>query len=171
MLSRSLAGHTLEWTERVMVMWLPNQAHTVLPGEGRSVDLGIVSMRVLAGGAAAGGGPFTLAEFYGAGEGPWTVPHLHRGFEESFFVLDGQFTFTVGDEPIKALPGTYVLVPRDTPHTIAAGAGGGRFLTLMVPGGLEHMFFELGELPADAIRDPDVRAAISARYDSIPVSS
>jgi hypothetical protein len=40
----------------------------------------------------------------------------------------------------------------------------------MVPGGLEEMFFELGTLPANAIRDPAARAAISARYDSIPVT-
>jgi hypothetical protein len=63
----------------------------------------------------------------------------------------------------------YILVPRGTPHTISAAAGGGRFLTLMVPGGLEEMFFELGTLPANAVRDPATRAAISARYDSIPV--
>jgi hypothetical protein len=39
----------------------------------------------------------------------------------------------------------------------------------MVPGGLEEMFFELGRLPPNAIRDPATRAAVSARYDSIPV--
>ncbi len=62
----------------------------------------------------------------------------------------------------------YLLVPRETKHTIAAADGGGRFLTLMVPGGLEDMFFELGTLPPNAIRDPATRAAISARYDSVP---
>ena len=41
-------------------------------------------------------------------------------------------------------------------------------LTLMVPGGLEDMFFELAQLPPGAITDPTVRATISARYDSIP---
>jgi quercetin dioxygenase-like cupin family protein len=153
------------------MMLLPGTAHTVLPGEGRSVNLGVVSMRVLAGGEADTGGAFTLAEFFGAGAGPWTVPHLHRGFEESFFVLDGLFTFTVGEEAIEATPGMYILVPRGTAHTISAAEGGGRFLTLMVPGGLEEMFFELGTLPPNAIRDPAARAAISARYDSIPVPS
>ncbi|HEY3086440.1 MAG TPA: cupin domain-containing protein [Jatrophihabitantaceae bacterium] len=77
---------------------------------------------------------FTLAEFSG-GAGAWTVPHLHRSFEESFFILDGSFTLTVADEAIAATPGTYVLVPRNTAHTICAGEGGGRLLTLMVPGG------------------------------------
>jgi hypothetical protein len=62
-----------------------------------------------------------------------------------------------------------VLVPRETRHVLAAHAGGGRCLVLMVPGGQEDMFYELGELGADSLRDPAVRAAISGRYDSVPV--
>ena len=151
-----------------MAMIAPGHAHAVLPGEGRAVDLGVVTMRVLAAGDTTGQA-FTLAEFFGDSEGTWTVPHIHRGMEESFFVLDGSFTFGVGDRAIEATPGMYILVPRGTAHTIAAAKGGGRFLTLMVPGGLEEMFFELGTLSANAIRDPAARAAISARYDSIPV--
>jgi quercetin dioxygenase-like cupin family protein len=150
-------------------MLLPGRAHTVRPDEGRTVDLGVVSMRLIAGGEATTGRSFTLAEFSGKGEGAWTVPHLHRGFEESFYVLDGRFTFTVGEERIEASPGMYILVPRGTSHAIEAAQGGGTFLTLMVPGGLEEMFFELGTLPPNAIRDPVARAAISGRYDSVPV--
>ena len=149
-------------------MIMPGLAHTVMPGEGRSVDLGVVGMRVLAGGDVTGKA-FTLAEFSGTGAGAWTVPHLHREMEESFFVLDGSFTFTVGGRAIEATSSAYILVPRGTAHTITAAEGGGRFLTLMVPGGLEEMFFELGLLPPNAIRDPEARAAISARYDSIPI--
>ena len=151
-------------------MIMPGLAHTVTPGEGRSVDLGVVEMRVLAGGDVTGKA-FTLAEFSGTGSGAWTVPHLHREMEESFYVLDGSFTFTVGGRAIEARSGVYILVPRGTAHTITAAEGGGRFLTLMVPGGLEEMFFELGLLPPNAIRDPAARAAISARYDSIPIRS
>jgi quercetin dioxygenase-like cupin family protein len=147
-------------------MLLSGHAHTVAPGEGRTVDLGIIEMRVLAAGEATGRS-FTLAEYTG-GEGPWTVPHLHRGMEESFYVLDGEFTFAVGDQTISAGAGSYILVPRGTRHVISAEAGGGRLLTLMVPGGLEEMFFELGDLPPDSITDPAVRAAISARHDSVP---
>ena len=141
--------------------------HVTPAGHGRSVELGIARMRVLIGSDELPGKSFTLTEFSGS-EGAWTVPHVHRQMEESFFVLDGTFTFTVGEQRHEVDSGTYLLVPRGTAHTISAGPGGGRCLVLMVPGGLEHMFFELGTLPADAIRDPDVRAAISARYDSVP---
>ena len=150
-------------------MLMSGEGHVVQPGEGRSVGLGVTAMRVLAAGESVTGGAFTLVEFSGAGAGPWTVPHVHRGFEESFFILDGAFSFTIGEKVHEATAGMYLLVPRDTKHAITAADGGGRFLTLMVPGGLEKMFFELGTLPPDAIRDPVVRAAISARYDSFPV--
>ncbi len=147
-------------------MLLSGHAHTVAPGEGRTVNLGVIQMRVLAAGEATNRA-FTLADVTG-GQGPWTVPHIHRGMEESFYVLDGEFTFAVGEQEIPAGPGSYVLVPRGTRHGITAGAEGGRFLTLMVPGGLEEMFFELAGLPPGSITDPAVRAAISARHDSIP---
>lgn len=153
-----------KWVGRMIV---PGKAYVVTSGQGRTVDLGVARMRLLAGADTTDA--FALTEFWGTSEGAWTVPHLHRGFEESFLVMDGRFTFTVGEDAVIADPGTYILVPRNTAHTITAAEGGGRFLTLMVPGGLEEMFFELGELPQNAIRDPAVRRAISARYDSTPV--
>jgi mannose-6-phosphate isomerase-like protein (cupin superfamily) len=148
-------------------MLLPGQAHTVRPGEGQLADMGAIRMRVLAAGESITDRMFTLTEFTG-GEGAWTVPHLHRAMEESFFVLDGEFTFTVGEENVSVGPGSYILIPRRTRHMIHAGGGGGRLLTLMVPGGLEEMFFELAGLSPGAITDPAVRAAISAKYDSVP---
>jgi quercetin dioxygenase-like cupin family protein len=148
-------------------MLLSGHAHTVAPGEGRIADLGVIQMRVLAAGEDTTSRAFTLAEFTG-GPGQWTVPHIHHEMEESFYVLDGEFTFAVGEQEIAAGPGAYILVPRGTRHGIAAGAEGGRCLTLMVPGGLEEMFFELAGLPPGSITDPAVRAAISARHDSAP---
>ena len=149
-------------------MLISGLGHVVGPGEGRIVDLGVTRMRVLAAGQDVTRGAFTLAEFSG-GPGPWTVPHLHRGMEESFFVLDGEFIFTVGDNEIAAGPDGYVLVPRNTRHLLAATTHQARCLVLMVPGGQEEMFYELGGLGADSLRDPAVRAKISARYDSVPV--
>jgi quercetin dioxygenase-like cupin family protein len=151
-------------------MLLSGQAHSVFPGEGEVADLGIVRMRVLAAGEPTTNRSFSLLEFSGD-RGPWTVPHIHQGMEESFYVLDGEFTFAVGEQKITTEPGSYVLVPRGTPHMMAAGPGGGRLLCFMVPGGLEEMFLELAQLPPDSITDSAARAAISSRYDSVPTDS
>ena len=52
---------------------------------------------------------------------------------------------------------------------MSAGPAGGRFLTFMVPGGLEDMFLELATLTADSLLDRAARSATAAKYDSIPV--
>jgi mannose-6-phosphate isomerase-like protein (cupin superfamily) len=109
-----------------------------------------------------------VAEFRGS-EGRWTIPHVHMGMEESFYVLEGAFTFTCGDRQIDAKQGAFVMVPRGTSHVISAGKGGGALLTLFTPAGLEEMFLELGRLPAESITNPNVRAEIAQRHDSVPV--
>jgi Cupin domain len=88
--------------------------------------------------------------------------------EESFYVLDGAFTFTLGTDDVEAGPGSFIRVPRGTRHELRAAPGGGRLLTLWVPGGTEAMFVELSRMPPGSLRDPEVRKAISARFDSIP---
>ena len=140
---------------------------TVIEGSrGDTLDLGTIRLRLLAV-AEQTGGAFALGEFSG-GEGPWTVPHVHQHTEESFYVLDGAFTFTLGTEEIQAEPGAFIAVPRGTRHEMRAAPGGGRLLTLWVPGGTEAMFVELSRMPPDSLRDPEARKAISMRFDSIP---
>ena len=135
--------------------------------EGEVADLGPVRMRLVVP-ASATGGTISVGEFRGA-EGPWTVPHVHRHAEESFYVLDGRFTFTIGDREVDAEQGSFVLVPRDMRHVFRAGPGGGALLVVWTPGGNEQMFLELGRLPAGGLTDPAVRAEIGARFDSVPV--
>jgi len=144
-----------------------NSANIVRDGEGQSGDLGIVKMRVILPSASISGS-FSLMDFKG-GEGPWTILHVHNHCEESFYVLEGSFTFTLGDRKVEANAGDYVLVPRGTPHMMVGGPNGGRLLTFYVPGGNEQMFIELSKLPANAITDPAARAEIAQKYDSVPV--
>jgi mannose-6-phosphate isomerase-like protein (cupin superfamily) len=132
-------------------------------------DLGIVKLRLLAT-AEQTNGAFGVGEFSGE-EGPWTVLHVHQHTEESFYVLDGAFTFTVGGDEVEAGPGAFVAVPRGTSHVMRAAPGGGRLLAMWVPGGLEAMFVELSRMPPDSLRDPEVREAISARFDSVPAQA
>lgn len=135
--------------------------------QGEVADFGVVGMRLIISKAETGGS-FAIAEFRGAA-GPWTVPHFHRSLEESFYVLEGSFGFTLGAAEVEAEEGAFVMVPRGTSHAMRAGPDGGALLTLWAPGGLEEMFLELARLPADSITNSAVRAEIARRYDSIPV--
>ena len=134
--------------------------------DGATYDLGVAKMRLLTA-AADSSQLLSIAEFAG-GEGPWTIPHVHQKTAESFFVLDGSFTFTISGQTFEAGPGDYILVPPGTKHVLGGGAGGGTTLVTWAPAGLEEMFIELSRLSPDAIRDPAVRAEIASRHDSVP---
>ena len=58
-------------------MTMLSQVHSVVPGEGRLVDLGNVRMRVLAAGEAATSRAFTLTELSG-GQGRRRLPPRGR---------------------------------------------------------------------------------------------
>jgi mannose-6-phosphate isomerase-like protein (cupin superfamily) len=47
--------------------------------------------------------------------GPVT-PHVHRDKVDSFFILEGEIEFTVGDETVRAGPGCYVAAPPGVRH-------------------------------------------------------
>jgi quercetin dioxygenase-like cupin family protein len=140
--------------------------HVTDASNGDTLDLGTITLRLLAV-AEQTNGAFAVGEFSG-GEGPWTVPHVHQHTEESFYVLDGAFTFTLGADEVEAGPGSFIRVPPGTRHELRAARGGGRVLTMWVPGGTEAMFVELSQMPPGSLHDPQARKAISMRFDSIP---
>ena len=80
-------------------------------------------------------------------------PHIHHWEEETFYVLEGELTVTVGDRNIKAEPGTTVVVPRHTVHSFAIESEQVRTLILSTPAGLERWFKEFG-VPAPAMTLP-----------------
>jgi quercetin dioxygenase-like cupin family protein len=136
------------------------------PGSGGEVaQLGIAQMRLLLA-AEQTNGSISAGEFRGSA-GPWTVPHVHHDLDELFYVVDGAFTFTCGDQSHAAEAGALVMVPRGTRHVFSATEDG-TVLVLWTPGGLEQMFLQLGRLPADSITNPQIRVEISRHYDSVP---
>jgi quercetin dioxygenase-like cupin family protein len=69
--------------------------------------------------------------------------HIHRGEDEFFYVLTGQFQFKLGDQLVEAPAGSFVFLPRDHLHTFQnIGAETGLLLVGVTPAGLEHFFVE-----------------------------
>ena len=60
--------------------------------------------------------------------------HLHRGSDEVAWVLDGEFTFKIGEAVIKGGPGTCAFMPRNVPHAWKnSGSQPGRIVFLYTP--------------------------------------
>jgi quercetin dioxygenase-like cupin family protein len=70
--------------------------------------------------------------------------HVHPDFDETFYVLEGELIFQLGDERRTAPAGTIVFAPGETPHTFANHSGAeARVLLLCTPAGFERYFDRL----------------------------
>jgi quercetin dioxygenase-like cupin family protein len=82
-------------------------------------------------------------------------PHFHKAHSASFYVLDGELEFHVGDEVFRATAGSYVLAPPNVVHSFRnVGDGPARMLNLHTPGGFVQYRRELRELRAQGL-EPD----------------
>jgi len=131
------------------------------PGEGKRLPL-VGLMKASAGPTS---GAFEVIEYHGPLQPP---PHVHREHEEAFYILEGTFTFSLDGQDHQAPAGSFVIVPRGTPHGFTA-ADGARALLLIVPAGLEGFFQELGAGLESGRTSAEMRAALAGRYDAYPV--
>ena len=75
--------------------------------------------------------------------------HLHRRHSDAFYVLEGEVRFTVGEEVVDGVPGTFVLAPPNTPHGFLNESGApARMLNLHTPGGFAQYLREMVALRA-----------------------
>jgi quercetin dioxygenase-like cupin family protein len=97
-------------------------------------------------------------------------PHIHRGADEAFYILEGQFEGFCGESSWAAGPGTLVFLPRDVPHGFrVSDTGPGRTLLILAPAGFDRFVVEIGEparemvlpepTPPDPVRIVEIAAA------------
>jgi mannose-6-phosphate isomerase-like protein (cupin superfamily) len=79
--------------------------------------------------------------------------HVHHFEDEGFYILEGEMTFYVGDETIKARPGSFLFGPKDVPHAFTVDSGPARLLFILSPAGMEGAIREMGE-PARTLSIP-----------------
>src|ERR671914_2108457 len=86
--------------------------------------------------------------------------HLHRKEDEAFYILEGEMTFRIGEETIKASPGSFVFGPKDVPHAYTVDSGPARLLYILSPSGFEEFIYATSEpaktptLPPSRSEDP-----------------
>jgi quercetin dioxygenase-like cupin family protein len=97
-------------------------------------------------------GQFALME-QSARKGNVPPRHIHHREDETFHVIEGEMTFSIGDRTIKATPGTMVFAPRDIPHSFTIDSEQVRILVQITPAGGEA-FFKACSVPAPSMTLP-----------------
>ncbi len=78
-------------------------------------------------------------------EGARAPLHLHRKEDEAFYVLQGEMTFQIGEQTIRARPGSFVFGPKDVPHTYTVDSGPAKLLFILSPPGFEECVYATSE--------------------------
>jgi quercetin dioxygenase-like cupin family protein len=120
--------------------------------------------RFLVTGAESGGAYFAMEAYVPPGGGP--PPHIHRNEDETFYIVEGQCDFLLGDETIMGGPGDFINVPRGTVHRFHnSGPTATRMILTFTPAGMEHFFEETLERALSPTQaPPDNIDEVAARY-------
>ncbi|MDP8909374.1 MAG: quercetin 2,3-dioxygenase [Chloroflexota bacterium] len=125
----------------------------VPPGEGKKLWVADELMTFKASGEDTGG-TYSLTDSSVPPQGG-PPPHIHHREDEAFWVLEGELEVFVGERCFKAGAGSFVHLPRGVLHSYQnVGIGPARFLTLIVPAGLEKFFEEVGKPGTDLASSP-----------------
>ncbi len=106
------------------------------------------------------GGAYALIE---TANGPSTGVrlHVHEREDETWFVIEGEYEFQVGDQTFHARAGDYVFGPRGVPHRYAnRTASLSRALIMVTPSGFEGFWRESAHLRDDGA----AHEALGQRY-------
>jgi quercetin dioxygenase-like cupin family protein len=142
---------------------MPDQPvpYAVAPGEGATIQGPAGGPLTFKARGEQTNGALTLFEnVIAPGDGP--PLHTHADEDESWYVLQGALRFRLGDELAQAPAGTFVFVPRGTPHCFQnAGEEPARIIVMFTPSGMERFFDRFATLPAGPV-DPDAFRSIGA---------
>jgi quercetin dioxygenase-like cupin family protein len=123
------------------------RAYAVEAGQGETIQGPAGGPLTFKARGAQTGGQLTLFEnVIGPGDGP--PLHKHSGEDESWYVLEGRLRFRLGDMLRDAPAGSFVFVPRGTPHCFQnTEAMPARIIVIFTPSGMERFFDRYAALP------------------------
>jgi quercetin dioxygenase-like cupin family protein len=115
-------------------------------------------------GEQTGGAYFVMEALVPPGGGP--PPHIHRNEDETFYMVEGECSITIGDRVVLARAGDFVNIPRGTVHCFCnTGRASARMIVTFTPSGMERFFQETLEPATDrSTAPPQNNSAVAARY-------
>jgi quercetin dioxygenase-like cupin family protein len=121
-------------------------------------------MRILLTTKQAGGTYCVMEMAHRPNVGP--APHQHPAVNETFYVLDGTYHFTVEGTTTEVAKGGLITVERGRSHYYKSGPNGGRVL-IMMPPNLESYFRSIAELEKASIVPFEQEATIAESYGQV----
>ena len=99
-------------------------------------------------------GAFVLLHCYfrKGGEPP---AHFHTKEDETFYILEGEICFHIGDKKFTAKAGDLVYGPKTVPHSFSLVTDTAKALLLITPAGIETFFKEFS-VPAQSLELPPI---------------
>jgi len=118
-----------------------NEGNLILnPGEGKTVLVPGHKITHKISGEDTDG-RFSLLEVELNGDGP--PQHIHKTEDETFYVLEGEVKFLLGEHTSIAKAGTFVNIPRGTRHAFCrVDKKNAKLLATFTPAGFEKFFDE-----------------------------
>jgi quercetin dioxygenase-like cupin family protein len=114
-----------------------------IPGEGRTIGIVGDIYRFFVTGEETDAKYAMWEAIVPPGGGP--PPHIHSREEEAFYILEGEITFQIGDQPLLAKAGMFANMPVGCLHSFKNKSNRpAKMLISVAPAGLEQMFFEVG---------------------------
>jgi quercetin dioxygenase-like cupin family protein len=136
-------------------------AFAVGPGEGATIEGpagGPLTFK--ARGEQTNGALIAFENVIAPGDGP--PLHRHAREDEAWYILEGRLRFRLDEELLVAPAGSFVYVPRGTPHCFQNdGNSPARILVLFTPAGMERFFDRFAALSPSEVT-PGTFAAIGA---------
>jgi mannose-6-phosphate isomerase-like protein (cupin superfamily) len=132
--------------DRAGFVVLPDRAPRFAGQQGRESDI----TELLATREQTGGSLGIFRQTIAPNSGP--PLHVHRGEDEFFYVVTGEFKLQIGDSITSAPAQSLMFVPKGTPHTFQSiGSESGVILVGVTPGGFEQRFAD--RQGVDAVKD------------------
>ena len=116
-------------------------------------------VRTLVAGRATGNRLALLEIHESAGRG--TVRHVHEHEDEVVYVLEGEFTFHIGDAVQYARAGSCLVLPKGIEHSYVVKSHQGRLLVAVAPAGLEAFLEDVSQTDR---MDVERLITVAARY-------
>jgi len=139
------------------------QAVVVPPGHGEGGSFGGLGIYFKIDGTQTGG-RFSIVE-HPIDPRRLIRPHMHTAEDEFSFVIEGLIGARIGDEIVEGGPGTYIIKPRNVPHTLWNPTDQpARLLDIISPAGFENYFRELGQMIRVGTVSPAGLAEVEAKY-------